>query len=200
MIHSMQWAIIKKDLKVISSDKLILSSLFIVPAFLAGILPAIMLLAFTSSSDAMHDMQALINILPGAAQADNISVFMVSYLINFMMPSFFLMIPLLVSMVFAASSFVGEKEKRTLETLLYCPLPLVKIFQAKILASFFLGMAAAVVSFIVMFLVVGIISTITLGTTILPGLSWLVIMLMLTPAIAIIAITLVVRSSARRKA
>ena len=46
-----------------------------------------------------------------------------------------------------------EKEKRTLETLLYCPLSLRKIFQAKVLASFLLSMTVSLFSFAAMLLV-----------------------------------------------
>lgn len=41
-----------------------------------------------------------------------------------------LMIPVMASSVMAASSFVGEKEKHTLETLLYSPLSLKQLFQS----------------------------------------------------------------------
>ena len=44
------------------------------------------------------------------------------------------------SSVIAASSFAGEKEKHTLETLLYSPLSLRQLFQSKILAGFSVGM------------------------------------------------------------
>ncbi|HIW21560.1 MAG TPA: ABC transporter permease subunit [Candidatus Dorea intestinavium] len=50
--------------------------------------------------------------------------------------------------IMAAGSFVGEKEKRTLETLLYSPLSITKIFQAKVLASFLLSMFISFISFV----------------------------------------------------
>lgn len=56
------------------------------------------------------------------------------------------------SSVMAASSFVGEKEKHTLETLLYSPLSLKQLFQSKILAGFLVGMMVSYISFAAMML------------------------------------------------
>jgi len=113
------------------------------------------------------------------------------------MPLFFTIIPILASSIMAASSFVGEKEKRTLETLLYSPLSLTHIFQAKVWASFFISMAVTYASFVIMLIVVESLLLFTFGNMILPGLSWLFIMLIVTPSISLLAITLIVRGSAK---
>jgi ABC-type Na+ efflux pump permease subunit len=109
------------------------------------------------------------------------------------------MIPVLAATVMAASSFVGEKEKRTLETLLYCPLSLRQIFNAKILASFLLSQFVSLASFAVMMLVVQTEIWFITGSLILPGLNWLVLMLLVSPAVSLVAITLIVRGSAKAK-
>lgn len=64
-----------------------------------------------------------------------------------------MIIPIMASSVMAASSFVGEKEKHTLETLLYSPLSLGRLFQSKILAGFSVGMMISYSSFAAMLLV-----------------------------------------------
>ena len=66
------------------------------------------------------------------------------------MPLYFLIIPIMAATVMSATSFVGEKEKQTLETLLYCPLSLKQIFRAKVLASFLLSMLVSGISFVAM--------------------------------------------------
>ena len=66
------------------------------------------------------------------------------------------MIPVMASSVMAASSFVGEKEKHTLETLLYSPLSIKQLFQSKILAGFSVGMMVSYISFAAMMLVLEI--------------------------------------------
>ena len=64
------------------------------------------------------------------------------------------MIPIMAASIMAASAFVGEKERHTLETLLYCPLTLKQIFQAKVWASFLLSMLVSLISFTAMLLVI----------------------------------------------
>ena len=113
------------------------------------------------------------------------------------MPVFFLMIPIMSSSVMAASSFVGEKEKHTLETLLYSPLSLKQLFQAKILAALFVGMSISCISFGVMLLVVEAEMILLTGGSILPDVSWLVVMLLIAPAISLSGIAITVRGSAK---
>jgi len=97
----------------------------------------------------------------------------------------------------AASSFVGEKEKRTLEALLYGPLSLKQIFTSKVLASFILSMVVSFASFLVMLVVVETAVILTTGSMLLPDISWLVTMLVVSPAVSLLAITLIVSGSAK---
>lgn len=97
----------------------------------------------------------------------------------------------------AASSFVGEKEKRTLETLLYSPISIKQVFEAKIWASFLMSMLVSFLSFVLMVLVTQLEIMLTTGSLLLPGIIWLVVMLLLSPAVALIGITVIVRGSAK---
>ena len=117
--------------------------------------------------------------------------------LNNVMPAFFLMIPIMASSVMAASSFVGEKEKHSLETLLYSPLSIKQLFQAKILAGLSVGMIVSYVSFAAMLLVLEAEVLFLTGNMLLPSASWLIIMLLIAPAISIAAIAVTVRSSAK---
>ena len=97
------------------------------------------------------------------------------------------------------SSFVGEKEKHTLETLLYCPLSLKQIFQAKVLASFLVSMTVSLISFLLMITVTETEMYILSGSFLQLDILWLPVMLLLSPAIPLIAITLIVRFSAKAR-
>ena len=97
----------------------------------------------------------------------------------------------------AASSFVGEKEKHTLETLLYCPLSVKQIFQAKVLASFLFSMLVSLISFITMLAVLELEVFFIMGSLLVPAAGWLVILFLLAPSISLIAVTLIVRGSAK---
>lgn len=86
-----------------------------------------------------------------------------------------------------------------METLLYCPLSLRQIFNAKIIASFALSQFVSLVSFVVMTLVVQTEIRLIIGPLMLLGLNWLVLLLLVSPSISLIAITLIVRGSAKAK-
>ncbi|MCI6239810.1 MAG: ABC transporter permease subunit [Clostridium sp.] len=105
-----QLTLIKKDIRSITSNKQIFAVLLIVPLVLTVVLPSVFVLVLTQKPDAASDFQKLLD-----------------------MPPFFLIVPIMASSVMAASSFVGEKEKHTLETLLYSPLSLRQLFQSKVL-------------------------------------------------------------------
>ena len=110
---------------------------------------------------------------------------------------FFLIIPIMAASVMAASSFVGEKEQSTLETLLYCPLTVKQLFYAKVLASFLMSMLVSWSSFLVMVLVLGLEFYVLTGGMMTLGVSWVLVMVCLSSAVSLIAITLIVRGSAK---
>ncbi len=66
-----------------------------------------------------------------------------------MFPSYFLIIPIMCSGVIGASSFVGEKEHKTLESLLYTPISMEQLLRAKILGVFVPSYIVTLISFIV---------------------------------------------------
>ena len=92
---------------------------------------------------------------------------------------------------------MGEKEKHTLETLLYCPLSVKEIFRAKVLASFLLSMLVSLVSFAAMLTVLELESVFLMGSPLLPRGGWVIVLFLLSPAVSLIAVTLIVRNSAR---
>lgn len=193
----MQIAIIKKDIRSITSNKRLFSALLIVPLVFTVVLPTIFILVFHFAPDDISDFQKMLDMLPLDQQSDTVSRTMIALILNSIMPVFFAIIPIMAASVMAASSFVGEKEKRTLETLLYCPLPLKKIFQSKVLASFILSMIVSFTSFIIMLVVVETEIMLTTGSMLLPDISWLVMMLVVSPAVSLLSITLIVNGSAK---
>lgn len=92
---------------------------------------------------------------------------------------------------------MGEKEKNTLETLLYSPLSLKQLFQSKILAGFSVGMMVSFLSFAAMMLVLETEMFFLTGTVIMPDFVWLIVMLLIAPAISLVAIGITVRGSAK---
>ena len=192
-----QFALIKKDMRSVISNKQVFAVLLIVPIVLTIALPSIFVFVILFAPDAASDFQKLQDMLPAPNREYSQQQQIFSLILNQIMPSFFLIIPIMASSVMAASSFVGEKEKHTLETLLYSPLSLGRLFQSKILAGFSVGMMISYSSFAAMLLVMELESFFLTGNLLLPAASWLAIMLLIAPAISLIAIAVTVRSSAK---
>ena len=189
-------AIIKKDLKSVMDNRRMFASLLIVPLVLVVFLTSLFLIMLRVAP-ADPDMQKMLELLPAAMRQGDWQQAAAGLMVNFLLPSFFLMIPVMTASIMAASAFVVEKEKHTLETLLYCPLSVRQIFRAKVMASFLLSMLVSLISFAVMLLVTELESYFLLGTLLVPGINWLVILALVSPAISLIAVTLIVRGSAK---
>ena len=192
-----QLAVTKKDIRSVTLNKQVFAVLLIVPLALTIVLPSIFVLVTAFAPDAASDFQKILDMLPADNGARSQQQRIFGLILNNIMPVFFLMIPIMASSVMAASSFVGEKEKHTLETLLYSPLSLKQMFQAKILAGFSVGMMVSYISFAAMMLVLELEVFLLTGKAILPSSSWLAIMILIAPAISLIAIAVTVRNSAK---
>ncbi|MCL2210893.1 MAG: ABC transporter permease subunit [Treponema sp.] len=200
MLNDKQMAVIGKDIKILISNKRMIGALVVVPVIMAIVLPVIFLLIITYTPEDSSDMVELIKILQYASiKGDDTRDMLINLILNYIIPMFFLLIPIIASSVMASGSFVGEKERNTLETLLYCPLPIKQIFNAKIFASFLLSMTVSVCSFIAMIIAVEIFLLIAEHEFFIPNLNWLIMMLLASPAASFISINLIVRSSAKAR-
>ena len=190
-------AIIKKDMQSITSNKRMFATLLIVPIVLTIFLPSVFILTLYFVPEEGEELLQLLETLPLPLQSGSSLQSMILLMLNFILPGFFLMIPIMASSVMSAASFVGEKEKRTLETLLYCPLSLKQIFRSKVTASFLISMVVSGISFAAMLVVVEALSYTITGGFVLPDIKWIFILFLVAPAISLIAITLIVRMSAK---
>ncbi|MCL2608900.1 MAG: ABC transporter permease subunit [Treponema sp.] len=204
MITGVQMILIGKDIRTTTSNRRVMMTLIVMPILLSTLMPLVTIWPFVSkpveaSNEFVRDMLAAEGVA-GVAEMSGpeLSGAMAGSLFNKMFPLMFLMIPITLSGTMAAGSFIGEREKNTLETLLYSPLPLRDIFAAKILAPFFVGMAATFLSFLWMLAVLGGIAFFT-GIRVPLSPNWIPIILLIAPAVSLTAINLVVRLSAKAK-
>lgn len=198
-MNTMQYAVIRKDIKGITDNRNLFIAIITVPLVMAVFVPSLFILMAHFMPQDLNDFDVLLQLLPIDKHYESVNLTIISLLLNNIMPVFFVMIPIMASSIMAASAFVGEKEKRTLETLLYCPLTLKEIFQAKVMAAVLLSGIVTLAAFIVMVVVTQVEIFLTMGRFLLPGPSWLVVLLVLAPALSFIAITLIVKGSAKAK-
>lgn len=190
------YAVMKKDSRGIISNRRLFLELLIVPLILTIVLPSIFVVAIHFAPDD-PDILKMLELLPQGSRTGGVEMAVTGLILNYILPVFFLMIPIMTASIMAASSFVGEKEKHTLETLLYCPLSVKQIFQAKVLASFLFSMMVALISFAAMMIVLEMEAFFIMDRLIMPAAGWIVILCLLSPSISLITVTLIVRGSAK---
>ena len=111
------YAIIKKDFRIVASNRRLFPALFIVPLVLTIVLPSIFVITIHFVPDD-PDITKLLSLLPETARMESLELTLSGMILNYILPIFFLIIPIMTASIMAASAFVGEKERHTLETLL----------------------------------------------------------------------------------
>jgi ABC-type Na+ efflux pump permease subunit len=109
----------------------------------------------------------------------------------------FLMLPILVASVIAADSFAGEKERKTLEALLYTPTTNRELFVAKLLSGWLAAIAVAWVGFVLYIVMANAAAWSQLHRIFFPNAMWLVLILWVVPAIAGLGVGAMVLASSR---
>lgn len=197
-------AIVRKDLKVAVQNKGVVLPIVILPLILFVVIPWIMAYAssLTNASGAslsnvdeiLKRMPAgLLHELSGYTYQQQLLVFALVY----MLAPMFLIMPLMVSSVLAADSFAGEKERKTLEALLYTPTTDRELFTAKLLGAWTAAVAIALFSFIVYAVMVNAASWQSIGHIFFPNWMWIALVLWVTPAVAGLGLVVMVFVSAR---
>ncbi|USK34921.1 ABC transporter permease subunit [Bacillus sp. F19] len=207
MNSAMMKAIIKKDLRDIFRSKNLFATLIIIPVIFSAIIPAALLgsaLIFDIEEMAGNDAQKLISSFLTHLKQENL-VFetaeqqFVYLFINYMLPSLFLLVPIITASVVAANSFAGEKERRTLESLLFSPVPIKTLFVSKILGSFIPSLLVSFLSFLLSGMIINILGFQLFGEMIFPSANWLALIFCLSPMVSLMTVLLNVFISSRVK-
>lgn len=197
-------AMVKKDLKELFSNNQVIAPILIVPLVLLVFLPTILILSIQFGFDSLNSLNSSMQNLrtmmekfpmqlPYSTEKQNLYYLAV----NFMFPPFFLLIPLMCASIMGAASFVGEREHKTMETLLYCPVTVREIFLAKIISSFIPAYCLTLLAAILFGLVINTGSLFILGGLIFPDIKWLVLIFWLSPALTFFALVFIVLTSAK---
>jgi len=198
--------IIRKDLRVTSQSKAVVLPMIIVPLILVVLLPvglAIGLNMFGNfmandpDTDAAFAMatQVLAVEYPGYTSVQLIALFM----LRSMFAPLFLILPIMAASVIAADAFAGEKERKTLEALLYTPTSDFDLFLAKALGALIPAILIAWVSALINWVAVDIAAWPLFGRPILPDVTWLLLVFWVAPAAAAVGLGATVIASARSK-
>lgn len=116
-----------------------------------------------------------------------------------MFAPFFLILPLMFSTVIAAESFAGERERKTLEALLYTPTSDAELFLGKVLTALTPAIGISWFSFVIYALVLNIAGWDLFGRIWFPLPSWYALIFWITPALAVIGVAATVLISSREQ-
>lgn len=196
----MNWRKIKiiawKDLLEVRQNKSVLISLAMVPLIILVILPLVFLIMAgqPGSASAFNDPQikTMIDRMPAALmkgmQGLNDTQMTIMMMLGYLFAPMFLIMPLMSATSIAAESFAGERERKTLEALLYTPATDSELFFGKALAAFLPTLIIAWISFILYSLVLNIAGYPLFGEIWFPLPSWYPLVLWVTPAIAALGV------------
>jgi len=200
------FAIIKKDLKAVSQNKgMVIPTLFIILAIFviapwgARLVP--LLGNFAETLSANLDLEELISRFPAGLKQEmagyNTSQMLVIFYLVYVLASAFIMVPIFVSGGIAADSFAGEKERKTLEALLYSPTTDRELFIAKLLSGWLASIAFAWVGFLIYVFMINAAGWSEIGKIFFPNAMWLLLAFWLVPAVPGVVLGLMVLISAR---
>ncbi len=197
-------AIILKDLRVVFQNKGVMIPLIIVPLVILVGLP--LLAAFVPLMEgevesSLQELNTFLTQMPDSLKSEIASytetqTVIVLLLVYFFAPMY-LILPLMVSSVIAADSFAGEKERKTLEALLYTPTTDAELYLAKLLAAWLPAVAVAWGGFVLYALTANIAAWQTMGRIFFPNLTWVILALWVAPAAAGVGVSATVLISVR---
>lgn len=199
-------AVTIKDVRAISANLQVLLPMLIVPLVLGIVLPGGIIwavLRFGAGSAEVRELLELLQRLPegsvtaALARFDELTMQAAYFAANYLLAPFFLLIPLMAASTISADSFAGEKERGTLESLLFSPIGVSDLFIAKTLASFLPAVLLTWGTFILTFLTVNAVGWPWFGAMFFPTLNWLPLLLLVVPLIGLATILLNVFISAR---
>jgi ABC-2 type transport system permease protein len=103
----------------------------------------------------------------------------------------------MVSSVIAADSFAGEKERKTMEALLYTPTTDRELFVAKLLSGWLAALAVALVGFVLYVIMANAAAWSYIHRIFFPNAMWLVMIAWVVPAIPGLGLGVMVLVSSR---
>lgn len=194
-------AIAWKDMRAIGANIQVWLPMVLLPVIFGGVMPAVLLgVLRTKGVEAFGDV-SFVDMLPpqlaGLAVGTTIEQQVGYFVLNYMFAPFFLLIPLMASSVISADSFAGEKERGTLESLLFSPVDVRTMLVGKALAAFLPAIALSGGTLAITAVVANGVGWPLFGQLFFPTISWLPLMFLVIPALSLAAILVNVFVSAK---
>jgi ABC-2 type transport system permease protein len=200
-------AIVRKDLKVVFQNKGVSVPLIAAPVLiLVVLLPGMAVLAgkmgdMVNGTLAWLDkaLEVMPSGLPGAlAGYEAAQRFVVLFLV-YGAAVLYLLLPLMVVTTIAADSFAGEKERKTLEALLYTPTTDWELLLGKLLSAWLPAVGIAWGGFLLYVVMANLAAWPVMGRLFFPTTAWVILALWVAPAAAGLGLGAMVLISSRAR-
>ncbi|MBN1135511.1 MAG: ABC transporter permease subunit [Anaerolineae bacterium] len=199
-------AIVRKDLKVVFQNKAVSTTLIAAPAIILVALPGAAALATMSGDVSAADavsMDNMIQIMPAGLQAalagyDAAQRFAV-FLLVYAAAALYLLLPLLVVTTIASDSFAGEKERKTLEALLYTPTTDWELLLGKLLSAWLPALGVTWGGFFLYAVMANLAAWPVMGRVFFPTTMWVILAVWVAPAAAGLGLGSMVLISSRAR-
>lgn len=199
--------IAQKDWLEVRQNKSTFLPIMIVPLVFIVFIPLLITLLLPNLAGAVEDftsdpdMQTFFTAMPAEMKKvleglDSTQTMIVTML-GYIFAPMFLIIPLMFSTTIAAESFAGEKERKTLESLLYLPISDQELFLGKVMAA---AIPAIVITWICFFLYTIIVNAApyaSFGRLWFPLPMWWLLIFWVSPALVAMSISLTVMISTK---
>ncbi|WP_340019582.1 ABC transporter permease subunit [Paenibacillus sp. FSL H3-0457] len=205
--HQAIRALVRKDIRSVTASVQLWLPMLIVPLIIGIIMPSALLWAASrmelrslgNISFLLESLDALTHggQIPQLASMPTDNHRIVYYLAMYMFAPLFLIIPVMASSILTANSFAGEKERKTLEGLLFTPISMETLFKGKVLAALIPSILLSWVTFLIYGIIANILMYPMFGTLMFPNLNWIILVVWVVPACSLMVILLNVLISAK---
>lgn len=194
-----------KDILEVRQNKSVLTSMIVVPLIIMVVLPAVMLVVVNTSGSAEAlndpDLQMMFERIPASISNmfDGLTdtQMTITMILGFLFAPMFLIMPLMLSASIAAESFAGERERKTLEALLYTSATDTELFVGKALAAFIPSVLVGIISFLIYTVVLNVGGYPIFERIWFPLNTWYPLVFWLSPAFAALGVGATVLISAK---
>jgi len=198
-------AVIFKDLRQLLANNMVWLPFIIIPVIFMVLMPLLLVLLPAFAPDEMNsgDLNGLMTSMPaelrqqlGTMTLTQTWVFLSA---NYIFMPMFLIVPLMIASIIAADGIAGEKERKTLEWLLYTPLRDGELFVAKLLVALLPAIIIEILAFFIYSLTVNIGGNYVMHRVFFPEPSWWPLVFFVGPGVSLAGLGITVLISSKAK-
>lgn len=195
--------LIEKELRQLIHEKYMILGLILVPFILLVVVPFIVGIIGINPTN-IPNVEMLKNTIPEniiSAVPKEVSTKLAPiYLFyRYLFLPIILMVSVMLSNIIASYSFVGEKEKKTIEALLYTPVNLKELILGKLFSAAIPSLFITWIFSLLYTIVANYFSLELFGIQIFPNLEWIFLLVLVVPTVNFLSIILVILASQRLK-